>query len=158
MTRFQTILGAGVLTLGVAFAAFAAPTLAQERGEGRGHGPRHDDGCRAEVQQLCPDADSHEERRACVQERRAELSDTCQEKLSQREEKRAAIQAACHQDAAEICPGLEPGRELMQCMHENKDAVSQTCKDAIQAAHPHKGKGHRKGRGKGRAERSGDAP
>ncbi len=124
------------------FSILAVPALAQERGPGRGR-PGHDHPCRAEVEQLCPDAQSHEARRACVLEHRAQLSASCQADLDKREERRALLLAACQEDAAQICPGVEPGRDLMQCMGENRDALSDTCKAAIEEAHPHRGRGKR---------------
>lgn len=61
----------------VAFATATVVAGGSARASGSGS-------CRDEIRHLCPDAQGRQAMRQCIEERRAELSETCQQKLSNR--------------------------------------------------------------------------
>ncbi|MFO6430233.1 hypothetical protein ACLBKT_09095 [Erythrobacter sp. W302b] len=66
-----------------AIAVLASPILAQQR---RGSGERNAGECRAEIVKLC--GSDRSQMRACLREKRGELSDGCQSELRARMEAR----------------------------------------------------------------------
>lgn len=116
-----------LMLLMMAAVAFAGP------GDRRGGGP-----CAAEVERLCPDAEGRAERRQCLMDNKAQLSDACLERIDKRKEARAAVRAACAEDAKSFCPGLGKGKELRQCMREHREQLSDSCVEAIKTHRPNR--------------------
>lgn len=82
--------------LPLAFACtIAAPALAQDQGGGGGHhGGRFRAACGQDVQTLCPDAQSREDRRACMMQNQDKLSDGCKSFLANMRMMRGGEQGA----------------------------------------------------------------
>jgi hypothetical protein len=72
----------------VAMIAFS--TTAQAAGPGAGD---VSDACRAEVMTLCPKTDDRQARRACIMEKRAQISEGCRGELKAARESRRAGKA-----------------------------------------------------------------
>lgn len=128
--------------LGLTAAAFAQTTT-PPAGDTRG-------ACRAEVQALCGAVQSQgrEAMRACLQEKRSQLSPACQEAAAnakgkakaKRKSGEGARSNACAADVERLCNGVQPGEgRIMQCLEQNQSQLSQQCSDGMAKAKAKKG-------------------
>jgi hypothetical protein len=120
-----------------AFAQTTTPPVTDNRGA-----------CRAEVQTLCGAAQGQgrEAMRACLEEKRSQLSPACQEAAVKAKGKAKAKKGegqrsnACAADIERLCNGVQPGEgRIMQCLQQKETELSQQCRDGMAMAKAKKG-------------------
>lgn len=97
-----------------------------------GGGKTLSEACRADVTRLCPDAEGCE-KKSCLKEHRAALSEACAADLARHKEARAAVKAACAPDRARLCGAAESKRDARACLRAHRDELSAPCADALRA-------------------------
>ena len=110
--------------------ALGAPTMAVA---GDGH---HNGACSADIQTLCPGADTHDAVRSCLQEHKDQLSEACAQKIEARRQRHMAVRNACGTDLASLCPDAQ-GRDIPHCLFEHRSELSETCTQTLESFHHH---------------------
>lgn len=95
--------------------------------------------CEADVQQICPESLSGEERRQCVAQRLRKFPAPCQQLLRRRlvrwEEAEGAI-PACAEDVKRLCAAVMPGDgRILQCLQEHAQEISEPCHQNLPKGH-----------------------
>lgn len=108
------------MTLSLILAALvtAAPLLADPGGA-----------CRPEIRRFCSKM-SGPRRMACLEARRAELSEACQDFLARMRADGEQFKRDCREDAAKLCPGQE-GRELVDCLDRDSSRLAPACAERV---------------------------
>lgn len=87
--------------------------------------------CEAEVQQVCPDSLTGEDRRRCVAQRMRQLAPVCQQIIRQqmvRWKEAEGYKVACLDDVKRMCRGVQPGEgRIRQCLQEHAQEISERC-------------------------------
>lgn len=87
--------------------------------------------CDAEVEQICPQSMSGEERRQCMEQRITHLPRPCQQILRQRFvqwKERSGHALACVEDVKRFCPEAQAGEgRVLQCLQRHAQKVSDQC-------------------------------
>ncbi|MCB1137818.1 MAG: hypothetical protein KDK23_03640 [Leptospiraceae bacterium] len=97
------------------------------KGPGKGQGP-----CMQDVQRLCPNASSRQERMQCMRDNKDNLSEACKARIEKGKNKMKNMHEACADDRAKFCKGVKPGEGRMRdCYLQHQSELSQKCKDAM---------------------------
>lgn len=95
--------------------------------------------CDAEVQQVCPDSLSAEDRQRCVAQRAKQLPLPCQQIVRQRMvrwKEAEGYKAACAADVRRVCQGVEPGDgRILSCLQERAQDLSEGCYQSLPKGH-----------------------
>lgn len=101
--------------------------LASASAEARGGGGV----CREEIAALCPGLERGPDLRACIKDKRDQLSPECQQKMAHRAHKKQ-MRAACHDDVAALCSDVERERgAIKRCLREHEADLSDACRAAL---------------------------
>jgi hypothetical protein len=135
MPRVRSAALAVSLALGAALLASAPASAEAEKS------------CGDQIAALCPDTEANSpERRACIKEKRAKLSEECQKRLGPPEPTPNAdalsqlrpLVEACQGDSAKLsmlCNGPKgSGNPLLQCIVDNKKDLSARCVSVAEGA------------------------
>jgi len=89
--------------------------------------------CRAEIQKLCGSATPGDgQRRACIDQHRAEFSPGCQQQMAEHKERAQKKAEACRADVEQYCKSIEPGGgRVVRCLKENEAKLSLPCRDSL---------------------------
>lgn len=91
--------------------------------------------CEADVQQICPDSLTGEERRQCVAQRMKQFSPLCRQIVQQRMvrwKEAEGYRAACADDVKRVCRGVEPGEgRILQCLQGHAQDISEGCYQSL---------------------------
>ena len=93
--------------------------------------------CRADLQTLCPDAQTPPEIHQCLIDHQNQLSAACAAKIQEMQSRQAAIQAACQGDLQSLCPNAQTAPEIHRCLHENRSQLSAACSAALPKGRHH---------------------
>ena len=114
---------AKLAALCAAFAIGASPSAMAQTG---------DHPCAAEIRELCPDS-SPSERRRCLRERHADLSEQCRARLRGARDRFRGFREACAEDARSLCGDVEPGGgAIRRCLQANSANLSPRCAELIE--------------------------
>jgi Cysteine rich repeat len=95
--------------------------------------------CDAEVQQVCPDSLSGEDRQRCVAQHVKRLPLPCQQIVRQRMvrwKEAEGYKAACAADVKRVCQGVEPGEgRILNCLQERAQDLSEGCYQSLPKGH-----------------------
>ena len=87
--------------------------------------------CEAEIQQVCPESLTGDDRRQCVEARLKQVSVSCQQTIRRRLvrwKESHQSQAACLEDVKRYCRDVQPGEgRLVQCLQDHAQSVSDRC-------------------------------
>jgi hypothetical protein len=87
--------------------------------------------CEAEIQQVCPESLTGDDRRQCVEVRLKQVSASCRQTIRRRLVRWTEIhqsQAACLEDVNRYCRDVQPGDgRLVQCLQDHAQSVSDRC-------------------------------
>jgi hypothetical protein len=86
--------------------------------------------CWADLQALCPDIETRQERVRCIRQHRAKLPKSC---LAARRSRGKPIREVCVEDVKKLCPEAPRGRAVLRCLLEKRPEVSQECGAALDA-------------------------
>jgi hypothetical protein len=88
--------------------------------------------CAGDIAKFCTDVKPGAGRILdCLEEHQADLSASCQQRIS-RAEKRRNRRKACRDDAARLCKDVQPGGgRIIQCLKEHSADLSSGCQDLL---------------------------
>jgi Cysteine rich repeat len=124
----QAPIGTGEPSLGIAGAGEVAlqDSRARQIAEVR---------CDAQVQGVCPDSLTGEERRRCVMQRMRQLDQSCQQIARQRVARwkvADGYRLACAVDIKRVCLTVEPGEgRMLACLQEHEQDLAEACYQSL---------------------------
>ena len=85
--------------------------------------------CQADVARLCPNAQGHQDVRACMQQNADQLSAECKARIDARRAKFQAAREACQPDVAKFCSDVQPGGgRIAACLKQHAAEISDACR------------------------------
>ncbi len=87
--------------------------------------------CEADTKKLCPDSKPGNERNACMQQHKNEVSPACREffwRMVQLRNDAQATMRACRPDAKKLCKDVKQGGgKVLQCLQQHRSELSPEC-------------------------------